>query len=447
MTSPRATVAVLCLVQFVDVLGVGTAITAIPAMISGLRLGESAAGLIATMYAMFFGGLLIFGARLGDRFGHRRVLLIGIGLFVVVSVVGGSSTGLVQLLISRALQGSAAAISVPSALRLLLEATPNRRNRDAGVAAWSAVGAAAGTIGLLVGGILTQTLGWPSVFWINAPVGAFLFVATLVVVPTLTPDRTARGLDVAGAGLLIGAVMCVVLGASLSERASTRVGGVGFLAGGILLTVAFLWRQRTARSPLIPPTALASRNLRLGAAISFTNTATTSGSSVLATLYLQDHLHASPLAAGLTITALSVGAIAGSALSSRLARSLTGDRRAVLGLSGIAVGNLMLVATFGLWWGIGVGAGAIGLGLGVASVAATSIATSVPGEISGSASGILNTGAQLGTALGTAALIVVAGTGGLGPISGFAAAWAIAVIGAAAAAVWVAFRKNGGVGV
>lgn len=136
----RMVVIVLCLVQFVDVLGVTSATTAIPAILHGLDAPEAAAGPVATVYAMFFGGLLVLGARLGYKYGHRRVLLGGIGLFTLVSVAGATSADIGQLLAALALQGAAAAFSVPSALRLLLHASPAPEHRRSALALWSASG-------------------------------------------------------------------------------------------------------------------------------------------------------------------------------------------------------------------------------------------------------------------------------------------------------------------
>lgn len=118
----RLAVAVLCGVQFVDVLGVTSAITALPAMLAGVSAPAGATAVLATVYAMFFGGLLVLGARLGDRYGHRRVLLTGCLSFALVSLVG------------------------------------------------------AGALGLLVGGVLTDVLGWRAVFWVNVPIGILLVV-------------------------------------------------------------------------------------------------------------------------------------------------------------------------------------------------------------------------------------------------------------------------------
>ncbi|WP_431279372.1 MFS transporter [Leifsonia poae] len=430
----RWVVTVLCLVQFVDVLGVTSATTAIPAIIDGLNLDEAAAGPIATMYAMFFGGFLVLGARLGDRYGHRRILLAGIVMFALVSIVGGTATGLAQLLIARAAQGAAAAISVPSALRLLLHASPEGRARTTALAAWSAVGAAAGASGFLVGGVLAQSLGWQAVFWVNAPVGALLAAGILSVIPVLPPQKRTGSLDAFGAVLLIGAVMAIVFGCSLLESASTRALGVAGIVAGALIGAGFVVRQRLAADPLIPLDAFRSSNIRVGTLVSFVNTAATSSSAVIATLFLQGQLDASPIAAGLTLMALSIAVIVASSLVRTLSRWLDSRRLAIAGLGIIAGGNIVLACTYGTWWGITVGVGIAGFGLGLASVGATSIGTDVSDSLAGSASGILNTGAQIGTALGTALLVVVASFD-LGRIPGTALAWSIAALGALATAL------------
>ena len=125
----------LCLVQFVDVLGVTVVVTALPDMLASLHAPGSYASLIATGYAMFFGGLLMLGARLGDRFGHRRTILVSLLVFAVGAVVGAAASSVVALVAGRCLQGAAAAGSVPSALRLLTTVTaegprPAARDRN-----------------------------------------------------------------------------------------------------------------------------------------------------------------------------------------------------------------------------------------------------------------------------------------------------------------------------
>ena len=438
----RLTVPVLCLVQFVDVLGVTSATTAIPAILAGVGAPGSAAALVATAYAMFFGGLLVLGARLGDRYGHRRVLLVGIIAFTVVSVVGATSTGVVQVVAARGLQGAAAAVSVPSALSLLLQATPDGARRRTALAAWSAAGAAAGAAGFVVGGLLAQTLSWRWVFWVNAPVGVLLAVGVLVAVAHVSTPRTHDPLDVPGALLLIAAVMGVVVGSSWVQEASSRWVGVLTVLGGIGLGLGFVLHQRRASAPLIPPSAFGSAHLRRGTVVSFVNTATTSSPAVLATLLLQDRLGVSPIGSGLLLISLSLAVIPGSVASRPLIARWSAARVAAIGLFGIALGNLLLVLTAGTRWGIVVGSLALGLGLGVASVAGTDLGTSVTTELTGSATGILNTGAQLGTALGVAAMVAVASSAGVGPLSPTASAWLLTGVLAAGTAV-AALRWSG----
>jgi MFS family permease len=426
-TRSRRQVATLCGVQFVDVLGVTSAITAIPAMLEGVSAPASATPILATVYAMFFGGLMMLGARLGDRYGHRRLLLLGCVAFAAVGLVGASSQEIVQLVAARGLQGAAAAISVPSALRLLLDAAPEPADRRTALAAWSASGAAAGALGLLVGGVLTEVFGWRAVFWVNVPVGVLLVIAVRMVVPRSAPERDRPRLDGAGAALLTGAVMTLIVGASAIEDPRSRAAGGLLAVAGLAAGAGFLAQQRRAREPLVPPEAFASAALRTGTVVSFVNTATTSSTGVLATLLLQQELRVSAVGAGLTLVPFSLGVVGGSALSKPLGARLTVRRLAAAGLGGIAAGNLVLALTYGSIAGVVAGVLVAGVGLGVASVAATAIGTDVPDSLGGTASGVLNTGAQLGTAIGVAALLVVA-AGIDRPWPGTAVAWAVAAV-------------------
>lgn len=419
-------VTVLCLVQFVDVLGVTSVVTAIPAILDGLGADPGAAGPLATSYAMFFGAMLILGARLGDRYGHRRILLVGIVVFGLVSIIGGTAQALPQVLIARAVQGAAAAVSAPSALRLILHATAAGSGRSRALAAWSAVGAAAGATGFLIGGLLTTVLGWPSVFWVNAPVAALLFVGVVLVVREEPEPGRAERLDVLAAVLLVAAVMPVIAGTALLEARATQPQGVGLILLGAAIASLLAWRLRRSRSPLVPRDAFRDTNLRRGSVQSFVNTATTSSSSVLATLVLQDRLGIPALLSGLVLMAFSLAVIGGSVATGRIAPRFGPDRLAAVGAATIACGNAVLAVLGHSWSWIAAGVAVIGLGLAAASVAATGLATSVPAALAGSAAGIVNTGAQLGTAIGTAVVILIATAST--PSIGWAVAAGIALI-------------------
>ena len=435
----RVAIASLCGVQFVDVLGVTSTITALPVIIDDLAAPPAATSVLATCYAAFFGGLLVLGARLGDRYGPRRILVLGIVAFVLTSVIGAAAAEIGQLLIATALRGAAAAISVPCALRLLLHVADSPGGRRSAVAAWSACGALAGVLGYVVGGVLTQTMSWRAIYWINVPVGLVLLAGVLVAVPALASQPEQR-LDIPGAALLVGAVMSVIVGAALLEREELRLAGISTIGVGLVLASLFGYQQRRAAMPLVPPGAAASPTLRTGSAIAFVITATTSSAGVLAILLLQQQRGFTPLQAALVLMPFSVAVIGGSMLSRRLVGTPS-RRLAGLGLIGIAVGNLVLVVTAGAVAGIVAGVVVAGVGLGLASVASTAIGTDVTEDLVGSAAGLVNTAAQLGTAIGVSVLITLATVGD--PTTGTVLAWAVAAVAAALLGAVMLVRRQG----
>jgi hypothetical protein len=255
---------------------------------------------------------------------------------------------------------------------------------------------------------------------VNVPVAIVLVTGVLLTIRPAASGPDRPRLDLAGAALLTGAVMAVIVGASLVENpAGLLLAGAGLAAGFL-----FVVHQRRAGSPLVPRAAFASVPLRTGTWVSFVNTATTTSTGVLATLLLQEERGVSAVRAGLTLVPFSLAVIVGSALSKPLGARLRPNRLAAAGLAGIAMGNLLLAVTEGAGVAaIVTGVSLAGTGLGVASVAATAIGTDVPESLSGTASGVLNTGAQLGSAIGVAALLLLASAVGR-PGAGTAVAWA-----------------------
>jgi Na+/melibiose symporter-like transporter len=272
-----------------------------------------------------------------------------------------------------------------------------------------------------------QAFGWPAVFWVNSPVAAVLLASLLVTTRggDAHADRSVV-LGALGAGLLVAAVSAVVLGAALAEPAGTRTLGLGMLAAGVVMAALLVVQQRRTAAPLLAPGAARNRNLRIGSAVSFVNTATTSSAAVLATLLLQDGLGLPAVAAGFALLPVSLGAVAGAVLAPRIALRLPPSRTAALGLTGIAVGDAALAGTPASVLGVVVGGAVLGLGLGIASVPATGIGSTVPPALLGTATGVINTGAQLGTAIGTAALVVLAVS--IGGSGGRVVAWVAAAL-------------------
>lgn len=437
-------VVVLCLVQFVDVLGVTVVVTALPSMLSGLGAPPAAATPVAAGYAMFFGGLLMLGARVGDRYGHRRVLLLGVAGFGVASLVAATATSVAVLVAARCGQGAAAAASVPTALRLLTAAAGEGDRRRRALAVWSATGAAAGISGYLLGGLLTAAAGWRAVFWVNLPLAAALLVAVRAVVPQ-RPGAAATALDAPGATLLTGSVMAVVLGAALLETPAWTPAGLAAVAVGALLVAGLVAVERRAAAPLLPGAALRERPLRVGVGAAVVNTATTSPVMTLATLHLQQTRGLGPAAAALWLLPCSVGVVAGSLAAAPLLRRRPARTGIVVGLAVVAVGDALLLALPAAAVLLPLGVAVAGIGLGLSSVAANTLGTTVPDALQGTAAGALNTGAQLGTALGVSALLLlaVATRGADLALAGTPLGWAAAAGLAAAAALYVALTRRG----
>ena len=458
----------LCLVQFVDVLGVTVVVTSLPAMLASLHAPDSLGSLIATGYAMFFGGLLMLGARLGDRYGHRRTILASLAVFALGALVAATAPSVLALAAGRCLQGAAAAASVPSALRLLTTITAEGPARQRAIAAWSAAGAAAGASGFVVGGIVTDLTSWRVIFWAYLPLAAALAAVVAVSVPRDGGRRQAESLNLAGSLIFTAAVMAFVVGATVIDLPGGRLAGALLLAACVVLAGGFVLADRRAVAPLLPRELIRSRPLRLGTLGALLNTATTSSVLTLVTLYLQNSLQRTPLQAAATLLPFSLAVIAGSTLAAavqrrtgqpRTDRRRTGQRRTgqragpprlvaqrlvAAGLALIAVADAALIPLAALAWAVPVCAAGAGAGIGLSSVAATGLGTDVASRRRGAASGIINTAAQLGTAVGIAALILVAAATGETPALGTPPpriAWAVAVLAAAAGAVRFALAR------
>lgn len=425
----------LCAVQFVDVLGVTVVITALPSMLADFGATPGQGTLAVTAYAACFGGLLMLASRVGDRVGHRKMVLVAVVFFAGSSLLGALAPSVWVLALARALQGVAAAASVPSALRLLTTLVPEGALRRRAVAGWSAAGAAAGASGFVVGGGLTELASWRAIFWMNIIIAAVLIFLILRVIPADSRTQQAVVIPWLSAGLLTVAAMSLVGGPTALAEDGQIIVGLAVLVLGAATGVAFWISDGRARSPLVPRTAWRSKPMRGGAFGSFATTATTSSTITVATLYLQGEQGLSPLEAAGTLVSFSLLVILGSTTASWLIGAIGWRRSLGLGLSVIASGNAAMV-----FWpsvsGIAIAAGLCGMGIGIGSVAATDMGTHVEESIKATAAGMINTAAQLGTAIGTAIILLIA------TITSAQYAWIAATACAILAAVVAARRPD-----
>ena len=414
MTRTQAALAALCAVQLIDVMGVTVIVSALPRMLDDLGGSPALAGLVVPVYAVGFASLLLVSARLGDRYGHRRLLLGGLVLFAAGSVPAALAPDVVALVAARGVQGVAAAISVPNALVLLTALTEAGAARTRALGAWNACGGLAGALGLVVGGVVTTTLGWRSIFWANLVLAFLVAVALARLLPARSAAATTGApLPVASAVLQVVTIGAVVAAANTAEHSPAA--SVPVLVLAVVTAAVLVRRERRARLPFVPAGLWSRPGVLPGLAGSFGITATTSAFVIVTTLFLQDTHGLTAAAAGLMILPFSIAVIAGATTAGRLV-DRTGARPVLVGGLAVVTAAIVLVAVApGIATVVLVGL-ACGAGNGACAVAAYTLATSVPAEYHGVAAGLLNTAAQVGTAVVVAIAVAMAVATGGGPL-------------------------------
>jgi MFS family permease len=423
---------VLCVAQFVLVLDATVVTTALPSV--GSALGLSPAGLtwVVTAYTLAFGGCLVLGGRLADLLGARRVLVVGLGLFVLASAACGLAWSGWALVAARVLQGLGASLMSPAALSLLGQVARGDRFRRRAIGWWTAAAATGGASGWLLGGLLTDQLGWRSVFWVNLPLGVAGLVAIRRSLPRGRVVRVARTDWPAAAGLTL-ALALLVLGLSSLGNAWWWAP----VAAAVLLVTATVWREARVPEPLLPPSVLRSRSVAGASLSALLLTASTTPAMLLTAFYLQRVMDLSAGRASLLYPVFNV-AVTVASLAGPAVLGVTGARlTSAVGLAGVACGAGLLVTLPGHPGVVVVLVAFVlmGSGLGVASVTSTHVGTAAAEAThEGVVSGVLTSAAQVGTTLGLA-LIAPLATGTSGYRTGFAAAAAIALSGLLVAAL------------
>jgi EmrB/QacA subfamily drug resistance transporter len=399
--------ALLATAQFVVVLDASVVNVALPSIGRDLGLGQEGLAWLVNAYVLAFGGFLLLGGRMADLLGRRRVFVGGFVLFALASFAGGLATSGGMLIAARALQGLGAAILSPAALSLVTTTFEEGAERNKALGVWGAVAAGGGAAGSLLGGVITQTLGWEWVLWINTPIG----LAAAALAPALLQESRSttgdRSFDALGALTVTGGLVALVYGVIDGVE-------VEFLALAAALLVAFVVIESRTANPLVPIAVFRSRSLTGAVATGVLMGGALIGLFFFATLYLQQVLHYGPLKAGLSYLplALTIGASAG------IASSLSTK----LGPRPVLVSGLVVQAA-GLYWFSHVSASGsflgdvqfpslvVALGMGLAFVPLTIAAMSgVSANESGLASGLMATAQQIGQAVGLAVLTGVATT-------------------------------------
>lgn len=412
---------------------------ALPSAGHDLGMDITAQSWVQSGYVVAFGGLLLFGARLGDLIGRRRAVMLGVLVFTAASLGAGSAGDGPTLIALRAAQGAGAALAGPNTMALLMLAFPAGAARNRALAAFSAVLGAGGTIGLILGGLLTSGAGWRLVLLINVPVG----IALLILAPRHLPEseRAAGALDLPGITTSGFGVAALVLGlTNAAEYGWGTAPALTPIALAVALLTAFVLLERRASRPVLPMALLLDRSRGAGYLAAASASAAMFGTFFLLTQFLQVVLRFGPLLAGLALVPLMGSMLAVIRIVPRLLARvrpstvvLAGTAFFTLGaawLTRLDAGSTYLGGVLGPLLLLGTGGGLTFVPL------SSSILSAVPQSLAGSASGALQAVQYSGTAFGVAVMVALFSTAQRTG-SEFAAAIGHAMTGALALEVFV----------
>ncbi len=405
--------ALLTLAQFMVVLDIAIVNVALPSISTDLHFAPNDLQWVVTAYTLTFGGFLLLGGRAADLYGRRRLFMISVGMFALASLACGVAQSDSMLIITRAVQGLAAAFMSPVALSLVLTEFKEGKDRNRALGVWAAVSAGGAAVGVLLGGVLTQYLDWRWNFFVNVPIGILVVLAAARLLPHHIGEETKKmKLDLPGATTATAGLMALVYG--LSKAPADGWGShtvISFLVASAILLVAFVVNESRAEQPLMPLRLFKIRNVSGGNLTALAIACTLFSMFFFITLYVQTVLGYSPVKTGLAF--LPVTFIIGitSGVVSNVIAKIGHKPFLVAGPVILSVGLFLLTnirVNGNYMHDVFPGLAVCALGMGLSFIAMTLAATSgVPKHFSGLASGVLNTSQQVGGAIGLAILSAV----------------------------------------
>jgi EmrB/QacA subfamily drug resistance transporter len=408
---------VMCAGVLMIVLDATVVNVALPYIQRDLRFTQSSLAWVMNAYLIAFGGLLLLAGRLGDLLGRRSVFLIGLGVFTSASLVCGVADNQSVLVLARFVQGIGGAMTAAVVLGMIVTMFPEPAEQAKAIGVYTFVASAGGSIGLLVGGVLTQAINWHWIFFVNVPIGIITALLARRVLARDEGTGLGKGADVLGAVLVTGALMLGVY--TIVKPAATHGWGASqtLLLGALSLAllVAFVVREATARTPLIPLRMFRSRNVSGANTIQALTVAGMFGVFFLGSLYLQRVLHYDALEIGLAFLPTTI--VMGT-LSLRFSQPLimrVGARRTLV------PGLLLIAAGLGIFTQVSAHSTyastvlpavlLLGAGVGISFPSLMTLAMSgATASDAGLASGLVNTTMQVGGALGLAVLATLSST-------------------------------------
>jgi EmrB/QacA subfamily drug resistance transporter len=405
----------LCVAQFVVVLDASIVNVALPSIGKGLHFTERNLPWVVNAYVIAFGGFLLLGGRAADLLGRRRIFMAGLVVVAVASLAAGFASTQAELIAARAAQGLGAAIISPAALSIVTTLFHDGAERNKALGAWGAVAGSAGAAGVLLGGILTEGLGWEWVLWVNVPVALIALAFTPGLIPESRSESATRHFDAAGAvGVTAGlsVLAYALLDASSAGWGSPKI--VSLLSVAALLLAAFAWIESRSSAPLIPFRIFRSRTLTGANTVGVMLGASLFSMFFFISLYMQQVLGYSPIHAGLSYLPLALTIIVAAGIGGQLVTRFGFKPILAAGMLFVAAGLVWFsqISVHGSFLADILGPSLLAaVGLGFGFVTSTIAAVSgVRDREQGLASGLINTSQQIGGALGLAVLSTIATT-------------------------------------
>jgi EmrB/QacA subfamily drug resistance transporter len=405
--------ALLCMTQFMVVLDASIVNIALPSIGKDVGISQENLSWVVNGYVLTFGGFLLLGGRMADLLGRRRIFMAGLIVVAVASLFAGFAPSEGALIAARAGQGLGAAIIAPSALSIVTTIFRDGSERNKALGAWGAVAGSGGAAGVLLGGVLTDGLGWEWVMWVNVPVSLIVLALAPALIPESRSESQTRYFDVAGAVTVTAGLSLLVYAIVDAESAGWGSGQtIGLLAVAIALLGVFTAIELRSDAPLVPFSIFRKRTLTGANVVGLMVGGSLFAMFFFITLYMQQVLGYSPIKAGLSYLPLSVAIILSAGVASQLVTKV--------GFKPVLAVGLVLIAGGLVWFSrVSVAGGfttdilgpslLAAVGLGFAFVTTTIAAVSgIEDREQGLASGLINTSQQIGGALGLAVLATIA---------------------------------------
>ncbi|HEX4109430.1 MAG TPA: MFS transporter [Solirubrobacteraceae bacterium] len=433
--------AIVLLGQLMMILDVTIVNVALPSIQRELHVAPTTLTWVINAYLITYGSFLLLAGRIGDLVGRRRVFLIGVSIFTAASATCGLSQSGAMLVASRLVQGLGSAVSASAILALIVVEFPEPRDRTKAMSAYTFVSVAGGSVGLILGGVLTQALSWHWIFFVNVPIGVFALIAGQRLLHADPGAGLSRDIDVAGSLLMTAAAMLGIFAIiQAGNHGLLSSPSVGCFAGALAIAALFLWLESRLANPIFPVAILRTRTLTASCLIRAVMVTGMYGAFFLGALYLEKVRGMDPIATGLAFLPQTVTVAACSLGITARAAARFGQRRVLtFGLITLTIGLLMLAhmgthTAYFPW--IFLAYAVLGAGAGASFLTLITLGLSeIKPQDAGLASGIVNVSVQIAGAVGLAVLGTIAanhskhlGTSPAALVSGYRLSFEVAAV-------------------